>query len=68
MRQAADGGMTVIAPPKRDGFIRVGYAVISAALLRLGRLALALGFLDLADTLCSLARATHGRAFPGARR
>jgi hypothetical protein len=57
----------MIVTPKRNGFARVGYAVLSAALLRLARLALDLGFPDLADALCSLSRAAHKRAFPGAR-
>jgi hypothetical protein len=54
--------------PKRDGFARVGYAILSAALLQLARLALALGFLEAAHGLLCLTRSAHRRAFPNARR
>ena len=61
--------MMATAPaPKRDGFARVGYAILSAALLRLARLALALGFLEAAHGLLGLGQAAHRRAFPGYRR
>jgi hypothetical protein len=58
----------MIVTPKRNGFVRVGYAILSAALLRLARLALDLGFLEAAHGLLGLAQAAHRRAFPNARR
>ena len=54
--------MRVASVPLHNGFVRLALAIAGAVLLRLARAALAIGAVDLAETLLAFSAGGHYRA------